>query len=133
MNPINGISIHEFVKDLKSSKAFTAKQCLVIENLYIYFRDSKVYKVVIAVNPLMLKKAKKLGLNGPYITTYFDDIPISIPNLSLSNGSYIALYNLNDGTCSVFNGEETEEEQRAKIDAKKSRFNESLASRNRLI
>ena len=133
MNPINGVSLHEFVKDLKNAKVFTAKQCLVIENLYIYFRDSKVYKVVIAVNPLMLKKAKKLGLNGPYITTYFDDIPISVPDLKNSSASYIALYNVNDGTCSVFNGEETEEEQRAKIDAKKSRFNESLASRNRLI
>ena len=129
MNPIKGINkdqrspavgLHEFVKDLKSAKVFTTKQCLVIENLYIYFRDLKVYKVIIAVNPLMLKKAKKLGLNSQYITTYFDDTPISIPNLSLSNGSYIALYNLNDGTCSVFNGEETEEEQRAKLEAKKT-------------
>ena len=116
MNPIN---IHEFVKDLRKAKVFTTKQCLVIENLYIYFRDLKVYKVIIAVNPSMLKKAKKLGLNGPYITTYFDDVPISIPNLGVSKGSYIALYNPNDGTCSVFNGEETEEEQRAKHEAKK--------------
>ena len=125
MNPINGVSIHEFVKDLKSSKAFTAKQCLVIENLYIYFRDLKVYKVIIAVNPSMLKKAKKLGLNGQYTTIYFDDVPINIPNLNVSSGSYIALYNPNDGTCSVFNGEETEEEQRAKLEAKKDSRNNS--------
>ena len=51
MNPINGVNIHEFVKDLRSAKVFTTKQCLVIENLYIYFRDLKVYKVIIAVNP----------------------------------------------------------------------------------
>ena len=130
MNPINGVTVHDFVKDLRSAKVFTTKQCLVIENLYIYFRDLKVYKVIIAVNPLMLKKAKKLGLNGPYITIYIDDVPISIPNLNVSSGSYIALYNLNDGTCSVFNGEETEEEQRAKLEAKKSA---KIHQRNRFI
>ena len=105
------VNIHEFVKDLKNAKLFTAKQCLVIENLYIYFRDLKVYKVIISVNPLMLKKAKKLGLNSQYITTYFDDVEISVPNLAVSKGSYIAIYNINDGTCSVFNGEDSEEQQ----------------------
>ena len=119
MNQIKGKSIHDFVNDLKGAKVFTAKQCLVIENLYIYFRDLKVYKVVIAVCPSMLKKAKKLGLNGPYTTIYFDDVPITVAHLQVSKGSYIALYNVSDGSCSVFSGEETEEEQRAKLEAKK--------------
>ena len=117
---MNGISLHEFVRDLKTAKLFTAKQCLVIENLYIYFKDMKVYKVIIAVNPSMLKKAKKLGLNSQYITTFFDDIKISIPTLNISSGSYIALYNVNDQTYSVFSGEESEEEQMAKLAAKKN-------------
>ena len=119
-NRTKAVDIHQFVRDLKSAKAFTAKQCLVIENLYIYFRDLKVYKVIIAVNPLMLKKAKKLGLNNRYTIIYFDDIPITIPNLMVSSGSYIALYNVNDSSCSVFSGEESEEEQQAKLNAKKS-------------
>ena len=122
---MNGISVHEFVKDLKTAKLFTAKQCLVIENLYIYFKDMKVYKVIIAVNPSMLKKAKKLGLNSPYITTFFDDVPINIPDLKISSGSYIALYNVNDQTYSVFSGEESEEEQMAKLAAKKKLKNKS--------
>ena len=122
---MNGISVHEFVKDLKTAKLFTAKQCLVIENLYIYFKDMKVYKVIIAVNPSMLKKAKKLGLNSPYITTFFDDVPINIPDLKISSGSYIALYNVNDQTCSVFKGEESEEEQISKLAAKKKLKNKS--------
>ena len=120
MKKMNGISLHEFVRDLKTAKLFTAKQCLVIENLYIYFKDMKVYKVIIAVNPSMLKKAKKLGLNSQYITTFFDDIKISIPTLNISSGSYIALYNVNDQTYSVFSGEESEEEQMAKLAAKKN-------------
>ena len=120
MKKMNGISLHVFVRDLKTAKLFTAKQCLVIENLYIYFRDMKVYKVIIAVNPSMLKKAKKLGLNSQYITTFFDDIKISVPNLNVSSGSYIALYNVNDQTYSVFSGEESEEEQISKLAAKKN-------------
>ena len=125
MKKMNGISLHEFVRDLKTAKLFTAKQCLVIENLYIYFKDMKVYKVIIAVNPSMLKKAKKLGLNSQYITTFFDDIKISIPTLNISSGSYIALYNVNDQTYSVFSGEESEEEQMAKLAAKKNYKNKS--------
>ena len=125
MKKMNGISVHEFVKDLKTAKLFTAKQCLVIENLYIYFRDMKVYKVIIAVNPSMLKKAKKLGLNSQYITTFFDDIKISVPTLNVSSGSYIALYNVNDQTYSVFSGEESEEEQMAKLAAKKNGKNKA--------
>ena len=125
MKKMNGISVHEFVKDLKTAKLFTAKQCLVIENLYIYFKDMKVYKVIIAVNPSMLKKAKKLGLNSQYITTFFDDIKISIPNLNISSGSYIALYNVNDQTYSVFSGEESEEEQISNLAAKKNGKNKA--------
>ena len=52
------ITIHQFVKDMKLAKVFTQKQCLVIENLYIYFNDLKVYKVIIALNPLMMKKQR---------------------------------------------------------------------------
>ena len=125
MKKMNGISLHEFVRDLKTAKLFTAKQCLVIENLYIYFKDMKVYKVIIAVNPSMLKKAKKLGLNSQYITTFFDDIKISIPTLNISSGSYIALYNVNDQTYSVFSGEESEEEQMAKLAGKKNGKNKA--------
>lgn len=111
-------NIHDFVKDLKTSKLFTAKQLIVIENLYIYIKDLKVYKVIIAVNPNQLKKAKKLGLNSQYSTTFFDDIPINFgkeENEKLKNGNYIALYNPNNLECSIFAGEETEEQQIKKL------------------
>lgn len=51
------MNIHEFVKSLNEAKVFTIKQCIVIENLIIYFEDLKVYKVVVAINPNQLKKA----------------------------------------------------------------------------
>ena len=105
------VTIHDFVKDLKNAKLFTSKQCVVIENLFIYFRDLKVYKVIVSVNPSMLKKAKKLGINSQFVTTYFDDVKITVPNLRVPVGAYIAIYNVNDGTCSVFSGEDNEEQQ----------------------
>ena len=42
--------IHEFVNDLMKAKVFSSKQCLVIENLYVYVKDSEVYKVVVAIS-----------------------------------------------------------------------------------
>ena len=106
-------SIHNFVNDLKTAKVFTLKQLLVIEYLYIYIRDAKVYKVTIAVNPNMLKKAKKLGLSSQYITTFLDNIPIKFDKEQeqFNVGCYIALYNPNNLTCSICLGEESEEQQ----------------------
>lgn len=111
-------SIHDFVKYLKLTKLFTQKQCLVIENLYIYFHDLKVYKVIVAVNPSMMKKAKRLGIDTNYKTTFFDDVEIRIDDKKMKNidkGRFIAIYNPNNSECSIFKGEETEEEQEKKL------------------
>lgn len=104
------VNIHDFVKDLKLSKLFTQKQCRVIENLYIYFEDLMVYKVVIAIHPDMLKKAKKLGLNTNtgYITTYMDNIKLNVKSLlpKTEKGKFIAIYNPNNAECSIYTGED---------------------------
>lgn len=106
------VNIDIFIKDLKTSKVFTAKQCVVIESIYIYFTNLKVYKVIVAVNPSMLKKAKKLGLSSQYTTTFFDDILISIPNIqNIEKGNFIMLYNPNTNQYEIFPGEVSEEEQ----------------------
>ena len=108
---VKGISIHQFVKDLKLAKVFTQKQCLVIENLYIYINDLKVYKVIIALNPSMMKKAKKLGFNNQYQTTYIDDVEINANDLNISKGKYIAIYDPNTADCSIHHGEVDEADQ----------------------
>ena len=94
------VNIHDFVKELKLNKTFTQKQCIVIENLYIYFENLMVYKVVIAIHPDMLKKAKKLGLesNNGYITIFFDNVKLDIKSLlpNVEKGRYIAIYNPNN-------------------------------------
>lgn len=113
------MNIHEFVKQLRLSHVFTQKQSIVIDNLYIYFNDLKVYKVVIAINPDMKKKARRLGLNGDYITTMIDNNPITIEgeyidknnSFNINTGRYIAIYNPNSGTAMVYPGEESEIEQ----------------------
>lgn len=118
------MNIHDFVKNLKLSKVFTSKQCIVIENLLIYFNDLKVYKVIISVNPDQLKKAKKLGINSQYHTIFMDDIPIKIENVkNVNKGKYIAIYNPNSSECSIYPGEESEESQIERIKkTKRSKF-----------
>lgn len=111
------MNIHDFIKQLRLTKVYTSKQTTVIDNLYIYFNNMKVYKVIVAVNPNMSKKAKRLGLHSDYITTYFDDVPITIEGeyiegpININKGKYIVIYNPNSGKATVYPGEETEQEQ----------------------
>lgn len=113
------MNIHEFVNSLKQTKVFTTKQCIVIDNLLIYFNNLKVYKVIIAVNPNLMKKAKKLGLTSQYSTTFFDDVLITVPDVkNISKGRFIAIYNPNNGNCSIYEGEVTEQEQIEKFKRK---------------
>ena len=70
-----------------------------------------VYKVVIAIHPDMLKKAKKLGFdsNNCYKTIFFDNIKLDIKSLLLQTdkGRYIAIYNPNNAECSIYTGEDS--------------------------
>lgn len=109
------VSIHEFVKNLKMAKCFTQKQSVVIENLFIYFNDLKVYKVVVYTNPDMTKKAKKLGFSSGVKTIFMDDIPIYVKEYKCNKGKFIAVYNPNTTDCTICTGEESEEEQIAKL------------------
>ena len=108
--------IHTFVRNLKLTKCFTQKQSIVIENLFIYFNDLKVYKVIVYTNPGMSKKAKKLGFSSGVKTIIMDDIPIYVKDLNkCSKGKFIAVYNPNTRDCTICTGEESEEEQIQKL------------------
>ena len=109
------VDIHTFVSNLKQARCFTQKQCVVIENLFIYFNDLKVYKVIVFTNPDMNKKAKKLGFCGGVKTIIMDEIPIYIKQYKCDKGKFIAVYNPNTRDCTICTGEESEEEQIEKL------------------
>ena len=103
--------IHDFIKQLKLLKVFTTKQSVVIDNIFIYIEDLKVYKVVLQVNPSMMKKARRLGIKTEYQTTYFDNCNIKLrfdedTKHILNKGKYIAIYNVGTTNCSIYPGEE---------------------------
>ena len=111
------MTVHEFIAHLKSTKAFTMKQSVVIDNVFIYFEDLKVYKAILQINPSMMKKAKRLGIDSGYITYYFDG-PTSTKlrfdedtKHELTKGRFIAIYDIHKITCSVYHGEESEDAQ----------------------
>ena len=111
------MNVHEFIKHLRLNKTFSSKQSVVIDNIFIYFEDLKVYKVVIQVNPAMMKKAKKLNITNEYITVFFDGPTATKLKFDedtkheLDKGKFIAIYDLHKITCNVYPGEETEQEQ----------------------
>ena len=119
------ITINEFITHLKTTKAFTTKQSVVIDFISIYVNESKVYKVVIAVNPLMMKKAKRLGFDVQYKTIFFDDVAIDLNELKkkCSKGKYIIMYNPNakNNELNVYDGEVDESTQMSKL--KRARMN----------
>lgn len=119
------ITINEFITHLKTTKAFTSKQLVVIDFISIYINDGKVYKVIIAVNPLMMKKAKRLGIGIQYKTIFFDDIVIDLNEMKkkCSKGKYIIMYNPNDknNELNVYDGEVDETTQMSKL--KRARMN----------
>ena len=105
-------TLDELVRDLRAAKVFTSKQTVVIENIYIYTHKGRVYKVVVAVIPTMLKKAKRLGLQAQYTTTILEDIPLELPSSVKTNEQNLfILYDLNTHQYSIYPGEESEEEQ----------------------
>ena len=112
------IDIFDFIKQLQLKKLFTISQYRFIENIFFYINDLVVYKFVISVNPKMLKKAKKIGLNQPYIihTNDFEHVKIkpsrlfeprtkSLNNSSMSQGPYILMYNPNINEITITEGE----------------------------
>ena len=107
-------TLNEFITYLKLSKAYTTKQLIVIDYIAIYIADACVYKVIIAVNPTMIKKAKKLGLNQ-FKTIYFDKpAMLNITDGRIAHGKYIIMYYPNaQAQCNyqIYSGEVTESEQ----------------------
>ena len=106
--------VHDLVKQLKLMKVFTTKQSVVIDNIFIYIEDLNVYKVVIQVNPSMMKKARRLGISKEYTTTYFNEtMRVKFDEDTkhiLDKGKYIAIYNVGTTNCSVFPGEDSAED-----------------------
>ena len=111
------MNVHEFIKHLKTSKIYSSKQSLVIDNIFIYFEDLNVYKVVIQINPSMMKKAKRLNITNEYITVYFDGpTPMKLKfdedtKHELDKGKFIAIYDIHRINCNIYPGEEAEDVQ----------------------
>ena len=51
------IDIFDFIKQLQLKKLFTISQYRFIENIFFYINDLVVYKFVISVNPITMKRA----------------------------------------------------------------------------
>ena len=89
--------VFDYIQQLKLKKCITSKQLRYIDNIYFYIDNLVIYKYIIAVNPKLLKKAKKYGLQSLY--NIHDNINTKIKATSSeflkdnSNGRYILMYN----------------------------------------
>ena len=103
------MDVYEFITELKKRGIFTVKQTMVIEGVNIYVNDGVVYKVIIHVDPAVLKKAKKLGLNGEYVIHNMTE-KLKLED-KFSKGRVIIMYDTRKNKADVYEGENSEQEQ----------------------
>ena len=103
------MNVYDLIKDIRNKGIYTVKQSMVVENIFIYVDNSEVYKVILHVDPAMLKKAKKIGLNNEYVIHNIKQ------NVQLEDkfkkGRFIILYDTRKDNADVYEGEVTEKEQ----------------------
>ena len=90
--------IYDFIKELRLSHFIDSKQLRFIENIGFYINDLIVYKIVVAVNPKILKKSSKYNLPQQYNVHHddFKHVKIKEPFKNTSKGKYILMYNKNE-------------------------------------
>lgn len=100
--------IYKFIKELRLSHFIDSKQLRFIENIGFYISDLVVYKIVVAVNPLTLKKSSKYNLPQQFNihNDDFEHVKIKEPFKDTSKGKYILMYDLYKNEINVCQGEE---------------------------
>ena len=112
------MDVYDFIRNIKSQGLMKVKHCIVLESVYIYVKDGNVYKFILHVNPDMLKKAKKLGLDGEYISYHPGNIKLKLEE-KYRKGSFIIIYDLSKNEANVYDGEVSEQEQIEKLKCKR--------------
>ena len=110
------MDVYEYITELRRRGVFSIKQTMVIEGVNIYVNNGVVYKVIIHVDPRVLKKAKKLGLNNEYIIYEMND-RLKLED-KYSKGRVIIIYDTRKNTADVYEGENSEQEQVSKLKRK---------------
>ena len=100
------MDIYTYIKELKVTKIITIKQLKYIDLINFYINDLTIYKFIICVNPYNIKRAKKFGLDRPYII--YDNIDVKIkPFLKgCDTGRYILMYNVGLNDITIVEGED---------------------------
>ena len=114
------MDVYEFIKELRRRELYTVKQSMVVEGIYIYVMDSKVYKIVIHSDPAMLKKAQKLGLNGEYVIHTFPNEEIKLKlEEKYAKGRNLIMYDTRKNVADCYEGEDSEEKQKERLKRKR--------------
>ena len=103
------MNVYEFIKELRKQRLYTVKQSMYVENIFIYVEDSEVYKIILHVDPAMLKKAKKIGLNNEYVIHNIKQ-KLQLEE-KYNKGRFIILYDTRNNNADIYEGETTEQEQ----------------------
>jgi hypothetical protein len=68
------LQVGQYIQKLRETGIIKSKQTLFLDFLILYVEDCKVTKILMEVNPELLKKSKKVGLPEQY-TTITEGLP----------------------------------------------------------
>ena len=109
------MDVYGFIKEIKRIGLFKVKQSIVVEGINIYVNDGEVYKIMLHVNPAMMKKAKKLGLNSEYVIYDMKDKGYKLlMDEKCKKGKFIVMYDVGKNESYTYDGENSELEQAKK-------------------
>ena len=106
------MNLYEFIEEIKKMGLYKVKMSMYVESINIYVNDEKVYKLMLHVNPDVLKKAKKVGLNQEYVIYDLSEKGMKIKmDEKFKYGYYIIIWDLSKNEPKVYEGENSEMNQ----------------------
>ena len=106
------MNVYEFIEEIKKMVLYKVKMSMYVETINIYVCNEKVYKLMLHVNPDVLKRAKKVGLNQEYVIYDLSDKGMKIKmDDKFKQGYYIIIWDLSKNVTQVYEGENSEMNQ----------------------
>ena len=107
-NPLKKADLYQYVQLLRERGILKSKQTSYLDSLCLYTNNGEVYKIMMTLDPKLLKKARKAGIHQP-LTLIKNNLPknklISPPKINIDNGLFIIQYIFKNQTFNCLPGE----------------------------
>ena len=102
------VDLYQYVQLLRERGIIKSKQTLFLDSLCLYTNNGQVYKIMLTVDPKLMKRARKVGIREP-LTLIKNNLPknkiISPHKVNIDNGLFMIQYIFKNQTFNCLPGE----------------------------